>query len=313
MTRKNQGQSFRNQQPSRGTRVGQQFDENQSWRAGYTNPEQNYEGIQFGPRPRNFSGNSSWSADDSAMDNIRPSSQSYRDTDYDLDGSTYGEFEANDLSRRPSKERETRSNSDRNMDRSGSSSERFGYPSNMNAWSGTDRSYNSGRTAGRMGQSSFGTHDYDSSNPHSYGAAGSSAFGSFGEGALDRSESSYWGGSESQGTNFQGIGPKGYKRSDDRIKEDVCETLARDHRIDASDIEVSVDDAMVTLSGTVESRTIKRAAEMVIENLSGVLDVKNDLKIKKIGEQGNEMQASGASRLNSGSTKSSSTKGTSQI
>lgn len=311
----------KNQQPAKGTRAGQQFDQNQNWRAGYTNQDQNYEGIQFGPRPRNFSGNSSWSADDSAMDNIRPASQSYRNTDYDLDGSTYGQSEANDWSRRPSKyssldegrsassERGGRSKSDRNMDRSESSPERFGYPSSMNAWSGTDRSYK----PGRMGQSSFGTHDYDSSNPHSYGAAGSSAFGSFGDGALDRSESSYWGGSQSQGTSFQGQGPKGYKRSDDRIKEDVCETLARDHRIDASDMEVTVEDAMVTLSGTVESRMIKRAAEMVIENLSGVLDVKNELKIKKIGEQGNEMQATGASRLNSGSTKSSSTKGTSQI
>ena len=183
----------------------------------------------------------------------------------------------------------------------------------MNAWSGSDRSYNSGRTPGRMGQGPFSTQDYDPSNPHSYGAAGSSSFGSFGEGSLDRSD---WGSSQSQGASFHGRGPKGYKRSDDRIKEDVCETLARDPRIDASDIEVNVEDAMVTLSGTVESREINRAAEMVIENLSGVADVKNDIKVKKSGETGTDMQASsGASRLNSGSTstKSTSSKGTSHI
>lgn len=355
MNRKNQGQSYRNQgmqsQQPRGNRQGQ------TWGASHQDHDQNYEGMQMGSRPKN----SPWSADDSALDNTRPS-QSYRDTDYDLDGSTYGsqgqsprgmdrnfsgrlgaseygssygEWETNDRNRQPSRyssldddrfsasdrgterwsEKGSRFGSDRNLDRSGSSSEKFGYPSNMNAWSGSDRSYNSGRTAGRMGQSSFNTQDYDSSNPHSYGAAGSSSFGSFGEGSLDRSD---WGSSQAQSASFHGRGPKGYKRSDDRIKEDVCETLARDPRIDASDIEVNVDDAMVTLSGTVESREIKRAAEMVIENLSGVVDVKNDIKVKKSGETGSDMQASsGASRLNSGSTSSSSkstpNKGTSHI
>lgn len=78
-----------------------------------------------------------------------------------------------------------------------------------------------------------------------------------------------------------GKGPKGYKRSDERIKEEVCEVLARNPRIDASDIEVSVDDALVTLSGTVSSKEIRRAAEMAIENISGIDDVKNELRIKK--------------------------------
>lgn len=347
MNRKNQGQSFRNQQPSRGTRAGQQFSPTQNWGSSQNEQDQDYEGMQSGPRSRNFSGNSSWSADDSSLDNTRSSSQSYRDTDYDLDGSTYGsqgrsprgmdrnfggrlgaseygssygsthsDYETNDRNRQPSRyssldeDRYSGDRGSRNMDRSGSSSERFGYPSSMNAWSGSDRSYNSGKTAGRMGQSSFGTQDHDSSNPHSYGQAGSSAFGSFGEGSLDRAERSDWGTSSSQ--SFHGKGPKGYKRSDDRIKEDVCETLARDHRIDASDIEVTVEDAMVTLSGTVDSREIKRAAEMVIENLSGVADVRNDIKVKKSLDQGSDMQASsGASRLNSGSTSSSSSKSTS--
>ena len=85
---------------------------------------------------------------------------------------------------------------------------------------------------------------------------------------------------DSQRGHF-GKGPKGYKRSDDRIKEEVCETLARHPKIDAREIEVEVSDSMVTLSGTVESKDIRRAAEMAIENLSGVGDVKNDIRVKK--------------------------------
>lgn len=344
---KNQNQNMQSQQP-RGARPGQQF--NQHYGPSHLDPDQEFEGMQLGPRSRNFSGNSSWSANDSTLDNARSSSQSYRDTDYDLDGSTYGdqgrsprgmdrnfsgrsgaseygsaygEYETNDRNRQPSRyssldedrhsesDRGSRFSSDRNMDRAGSSSERFGYPSNMDAWSGAGRSYNSGRTARRMGQSPFGTDDIDSSNPHSYGAAGSSAFGTFGEGVADRSD---WGATHSNLKSFHGKGPKGYKRSDDRIKEDVCETLARDHRIDASDIEVNVENAMVTLSGTVDNREVKRAAEMAVENLSGVDDVRNDIKVKKSGEMGSDMQASsGASRLNSNSSKATSTKGSSHI
>jgi osmotically-inducible protein OsmY len=85
---------------------------------------------------------------------------------------------------------------------------------------------------------------------------------------------------------FFGKGPKGYKRTDDRIKEDVCECLSRSARVDASDIEVSVQDGCVTLSGTVENKMIKRAAEAEIENLSGVDDVKNELKAKKASDMG---------------------------
>src|SRR5262245_30542187 len=39
---------------------------------------------------------------------------------------------------------------------------------------------------------------------------------------------------------FTGKGPKGYRRSDDRVKEDVSEALSRDGDLDASEIEVNV-------------------------------------------------------------------------
>lgn len=81
--------------------------------------------------------------------------------------------------------------------------------------------------------------------------------------------------------SFAGKGPKGYKRSDDRIKEDVCECLERSSQVDASEIEVEVKDACVTLKGAVDSRQAKRNAEMLIENLRGVDDVINELKVEK--------------------------------
>jgi hypothetical protein len=69
---------------------------------------------------------------------------------------------------------------------------------------------------------------------------------------------------------YSGIGPKNYKRSDDRIFEDVNEQLTRHHLIDASDIEVSVQDGEVTLRGSVDFRQTKRLAEDIAENVSGV-------------------------------------------
>jgi osmotically-inducible protein OsmY len=76
-----------------------------------------------------------------------------------------------------------------------------------------------------------------------------------------------------------GKGPKGYKRSDERINEDVCEALSQNAEIDATEIEVKVKGGIVNLSGTVESRHIKRLAEQIIDNLSGIVDIQNELRI----------------------------------
>lgn len=81
--------------------------------------------------------------------------------------------------------------------------------------------------------------------------------------------------------NF-GKGPKGYKRSDQNIYEDVCETLALNPDIDASEISVKVKGGCVYLEGTVDDRSVKRMAELVVENISGVYDVQNLLTLKKV-------------------------------
>jgi hypothetical protein len=77
-----------------------------------------------------------------------------------------------------------------------------------------------------------------------------------------------------------GRGPKGWKRSDERIQEDVNEALARHPDLDASSIEVRVVNAEVTLTGVVEDRSDKRLAEDIAEEVFGVEDVHNELKIR---------------------------------
>jgi hypothetical protein len=92
---------------------------------------------------------------------------------------------------------------------------------------------------------------------------------------------------------YYGKGPKNYKRSDERIYDDVCETLAQHPEIDASEVEVDVKSGLVTLSGTVSSRQIKRMTEDSIEHLPGVIDVKNDLRVMaSIEDVGNSTRLS---------------------
>ena len=82
-----------------------------------------------------------------------------------------------------------------------------------------------------------------------------------------------------------GRGPRDYRRSDERIEEDVNERLTQHGQIDAGDISVSVHNGEVTLQGTVDSRQAKRMAEDVAESVSGVQDVHNHLRLRQ-REQG---------------------------
>jgi osmotically-inducible protein OsmY len=76
-----------------------------------------------------------------------------------------------------------------------------------------------------------------------------------------------------------GRGPRGYQRSDERIREDINDRLTDDAYIDASDIEVIVNNGMITLTGRVDSREDKRRAEDIAESVSGVTDVSNQLRV----------------------------------
>ena len=75
--------------------------------------------------------------------------------------------------------------------------------------------------------------------------------------------------------------PKGYERSDERIREDVCETLVRHAEVDPSEIEVKVLQGEVTLSGTVDESRSRRLAEEIVEGLPGVKDVRNEIRVSR--------------------------------
>jgi hypothetical protein len=85
---------------------------------------------------------------------------------------------------------------------------------------------------------------------------------------------------ESMQQGHRGRDPKGYRRSDEVIREDVSEALYRSSEVDASEIEVFVSSGHVTLKGSIPSRDQKKLAELTIENLAGIEDVFNELKIK---------------------------------
>ena len=80
----------------------------------------------------------------------------------------------------------------------------------------------------------------------------------------------------------RGKGPKGYRRSDEKIREDVNDRLSIGY-LDASDIEVACSGGHLVLTGTVGSRREKRLAENIADSVPGVLDVANRLEIGKVG------------------------------
>lgn len=107
-----------------------------------------------------------------------------------------------------------------------------------------------------------------------------SGYGGLGSTDPDRGErSGRASGRFSDAGPHRGRGPKGYQRSDERIREDVCERLTDDPLIDASDIEVDVKGREVTLSGSVASRGLRRRAEDLAEIVSGVAHVQNNLRV----------------------------------
>jgi hypothetical protein len=80
---------------------------------------------------------------------------------------------------------------------------------------------------------------------------------------------------------FTGRGPKGYQRSDEKIAEEVNERLERHGEVDASEIEVSCAEGVVTLKGKVGDRHSKRLAEDCAESVYSVKDVMNEIRVDK--------------------------------
>lgn len=77
---------------------------------------------------------------------------------------------------------------------------------------------------------------------------------------------------------WRGTAPRNYRRSDARIREDVCERLWDDPQIDVGDVSVEVREGVVTLEGTISDRRMKHRAEDIAAATAGVQDVHNRIR-----------------------------------
>jgi hypothetical protein len=151
------------------------------------------------------------------------------------------------------------------------------------AWTGGERDsdypgqgdWGSGGRNALFGNRSDWTREAGGGNTGSY----SGGMGSFTGGAGSYADR----GQHSEQRTHAGRGPKGWQRSDERIREDVNERLTDDPHVDASEMEVRVDGGEVTLDGIVETRAMKRRAEDVVHAVSGVKDVHNRLRVQPSG------------------------------
>jgi hypothetical protein len=80
--------------------------------------------------------------------------------------------------------------------------------------------------------------------------------------------------------NHYGRGPKDWKLNDQQIKVKVSEILLHSHDVDPSEMEIEVEDAVVTLKGFISSLGMKRIAEDLVLSIPFVEDVFTQLKIK---------------------------------
>lgn len=80
---------------------------------------------------------------------------------------------------------------------------------------------------------------------------------------------------------YRGKGPKDYRCSDDRIRDDVCEALMLDPWLDASRLDVTVQEGAVTLDGVVGERYMKYLAEDCAAHATGVRDVDNRIRLDR--------------------------------
>ena len=177
----------------------------------------------------------------------------------------------------------------RNQFRGGSSLREGSYargPQGFDRETGTYSGYGRGVSAFGQGSQSFGSPGFGYSEP-----------GRFGETFGTPARTSTRG-------RFTGRGPKGYTRSDERIREDVSDRLEQHGEIDASEIEVRVSNGEVTLEGTVEDRWMKRMAEDLVEECSGVKQVNNRIRIQANGGDRELLGQTGGSRSTTSGSKS---------
>jgi hypothetical protein len=169
----------------------------------------------------------------------------------------------------------------------------------------------SGSSDYRSGSGQRGQYDYERGSG-SYGGYGNrwnepqsgehGGFGASSRAGFGRHEGGAWGDTGNPvGGGYMGErsgrrqwrGPKGYQRSDERLKEDISERLmSMGHYVDASDVSVEVKDGKVSLEGSVPERRMKHAIEDLVDDCMGVKDIDNRVRVKHV-EDGQSDRSSG--------------------
>ena len=73
--------------------------------------------------------------------------------------------------------------------------------------------------------------------------------------------------------------PVRYNRPDERVWEDICESLSNNNFIDSSRILVNVEDGIVILTGLVDTDEQRALAMQLASAVPGVRHVENDLEL----------------------------------
>jgi hypothetical protein len=133
---------------------------------------------------------------------------------------------------------------------------------------------------GRYGQGQYGQGQYGEGQYGGEFSGGTPRDDNYGYGDGGRGQRGARYGSSGSQQSFRGRGPQSYTRSDERIREEVCDLLTDDETLDATSIDVQVANGEITLSGTVRDREGKRCAEDLAESVSGVRNVQNQLRVQ---------------------------------
>jgi len=171
---------------------------------------------------------------------------------------------------------------------------------------------------GGYGQGEYGGYGQGGSGQGGYGQAGryGQGYGGYSMGEQDErgalpGQSGYGYGGYGQsghpfGPGYPGggyrarRGPKGYKRSDERLKEDISERLMQSPYIDATEVTVEVQNGKVTLEGSVSERRMRHLIEDIVDDCPGVEDIDNRVRVAR-GESGStSSQASESGTSSSG-------------
>jgi osmotically-inducible protein OsmY len=222
----------------------------------------------------------SWFGDEEAERRRRLEQERYGRGYYDRDYDRYGSRES-EYGRGLRSQRGEYGGRGYEGERSGQYGER-GYEDERSGQYG-GRGYESGAGWNYPGSGGYGSQGYGGQGYGGQGYPQGREYGQgYGYGGPAYGQTGY-GGREQEPWQGQyvGRGPQSYKRSDSRIEEDINERLTQHGAIDAEQIQVSVKDGEVTLSGAINSRMEKRLAEDVAESCWGVRQVHNQLRVQQ--------------------------------